>query len=248
MPTAAVIIIGDEILSGKFADENGPFLIRRLGELGCDLGRLVVVGDTVPDIADEVARCAERYDHVLTTGGVGPTHDDRTLEGIAAAFGLPLERRSELVTLLEAFELPLTEANLRMATLPGTAQLVSSLGSSFPVVRVRNVWVFPGIPRLMRTKFDDVAEAFAGERIQRIRLYCRQPEAEIADRLAAVQAELSSVTIGSYPRWGEAEFQVIISLDSRDGSAIIRAVERLRDSFDLLDEAPAVPSTSEEPT
>lgn len=236
MPTAAVVIIGDEILSGKFPDENGPFLIERLRRLGCDLGRLVIIGDEVDAIADEIRRCAAAYDHVLTTGGVGPTHDDRTLEGVAAAFSLPLERREALVALLERFSLPPTEANLRMAMLPVGAVLVSSAGSSFPVIRVHNVWVFPGVPQLMRTKFDDVAEAFAGQQVQRIRLYCRQPETQIAEQLAEVQAAFPAVAIGSYPRWGETAFQVIVSLDSRDGAAIAGATERLRQVLDLLDE------------
>ncbi len=238
MPTAAVVIIGDEILSGKFADENGPFLIRRMQELGCDLGRIVVIGDAVSEIAEEVGRCAERYDHVLTTGGVGPTHDDRTLEGIAAAFGLPLELREELVALIRRFELPETPANLRMATLPVGAVLVSAPGSSFPVVRVRNVWVFPGVPRLMRTKFDDVAAAFAGERVQRVRLYCLQRETEIAETLAEIQEANPEAIIGSYPRWGATTFRVIVSVDGRDTAAVAATVAALRARLRLLEETP----------
>src|SRR5690606_10377770 len=116
MATAAGIIIGNEILSGKFADENGPFLIRRLRSLGVDLVRLVTIPDVPRVIAEEVRRCSQLADHVFTTGGVGPTHDDVTLESVALAFDLPLERNPALVRVLERFELPLDEANLRMAT------------------------------------------------------------------------------------------------------------------------------------
>ena len=99
-PTAAIIIIGDEILSGKFVDENTPFLIRRLRALGVDLRRAVIIPDDLAEIAREVSLAADRYDLVFTTGGVGPTHDDVTLEGVARAFGVPLVTYPRLVSLL----------------------------------------------------------------------------------------------------------------------------------------------------
>ncbi len=234
MPTTAVVIIGDEILSGKFTDENGPYLIRRLRELGADLARMAVIGDEVEDIAREVRDCAARYDHVLTTGGVGPTHDDRTLEGVAAAFDVALELRGELSDLLDQFGLERNEANLRMATLPVGATLVDSPKSSFPVVRMRNVWVFPGIPSLMHKKFEDVAHAFAGAPLHRSRLYCLQLESEIAHELAATQVAFPQVAIGSYPRWGES-FRVMVSLDSRDPDALAAAEASLRGKLRLVD-------------
>ena len=235
MPRVAVVVIGDEILSGKFADENGPFLIRRFAELGTDLGRMAVIGDDVDDIAREVSGAAEHFDHVLTTGGVGPTHDDRTLEGVARAFDLDLELRPELTALLDRFGLEQNDANLRMATLPEGATLVRSPASSFPVVRVQNVWVFPGIPRLMQTKFEDVADHFAGEQVKRARLYCTQGESEIAHVLAAAQSAYPTVSIGSYPRWGEKDFRVLVSLDSRDEEALRRATDSLAGQLDCID-------------
>ena len=235
MPTAAVVIIGDEILTGKFADENGPFLIRRFAELGTDLRRMAIIGDGVPEIADEVARAAAACDHVLTTGGVGPTHDDRTLEGVAAAFDLSLELRSEITSLLDRFGMEHNAANLRMATLPEGAILVDAPGSHFPVVRVRNVWVFPGVPSLMRAKFEDVAASFAGEQVCTIRLFCTQNESDIAHHLAAAQVAFPTVTIGSYPRWGEDHFRVMVSLDSRDREALDRAADTLRGSLELVE-------------
>lgn len=237
MPSVAVVIIGEEILSGKFADENGPFLVRRLRELGADLRRIATIGDEVDDIASEVARCAGAYDHVLTTGGVGPTHDDRTFEGVAAAFELPLELRSELTALLDRFGMEHNAANLRMATVPRGAVLVDAPGSSFPVMRVRNVWVFPGVPRLMQTKFEDVAHHFAGEQVHTVRLRCTQHESDIADVLAAVQVAFPNVNVGSYPRWGESSFRVLICLDGRDQPALERAAAELRSELHILVEA-----------
>lgn len=228
MPTAAVVIIGDEILSGKFPDENGPYLVGRMRALGCDLRRLAVVGDTLDAIGDEVARCAAVHDHVVTTGGVGPTHDDLTLEGVARAFGLGTELRPELVALLDRFGLARTPTNLRMATMPVGAELILAERASFPIVRVRNVWVFPGVPRLMRAKFEEIAPRFAGPLVRCVRVHVDRPETEIAGLLTEVaEVHAAAVAIGSYPREGAGEPQVIVTLESRDEQALDDAVRDL---------------------
>lgn len=237
MPTAAIVVIGDEILTGKFADENGPWLIGRLRALGCDVRRLAVVSDRPEDIADEVRRSSGAADHVITTGGVGPTHDDRTLEGVALAFGAPLVVREELAALLDRHGLERSPTNLRMVTLPEGASVVWTPGASFPVVRVRNVWVFPGIPPLMRSKFEQVASAFAGERVRTARLYTDAPETEIAALLFRVQDAWPSVAIGSYPRFGEGEHAVIVTLESRDDAALAGAVADLRAGMPVVGSA-----------
>src|SRR5262245_23239096 len=101
--TAAVVVIGDEILSGKYADENASYLVRELRELGVALRKIVVIPDVVEEIAETVRACAARYDHVFTSGGVGPTHDDLTMEGVARAFGVGVVRHPELEAMLRAF-------------------------------------------------------------------------------------------------------------------------------------------------
>jgi molybdenum cofactor synthesis domain-containing protein len=227
MPTAAVIVIGDEILSGKFADENGPFFIRRLRELGTDLRRLVVIGDTLDEIAHEVAWCAERFDVVFTTGGVGPTHDDRTLEGVARAFGEGLHQHPDLIALLEGFGMALNEAALRMVTVPRSAELVQSASSAYPVLKARNVYIFPGVPKLMRRKFDAIADRFVATRVQTVRLRSAQRETEIAAVMGAAQDRWPTVAIGSYPRFDEGPHHVIITLESRDDEALSAAQEQL---------------------
>jgi len=240
MPRAAVVVIGDEILTGKFADENGPFLIRRLRALGCDLVRVAVVRDEIDEIAAEVHLASRAADHVITTGGVGPTHDDRTLEGVARAFGLPLEERAELVALLDRYGFARSAANLRMATLPAGAELVPSPGTAYPVIRVRNVWVLPGVPRLMQLEFEAVAAHFAGVEILTRRLYTDRPEPEIAELLFTVQATWPSVAIGSYPRFGGEAWRVIVTLESRDRGALDAADRALRAGLSLV-EGPAAP-------
>lgn len=235
MPRAAVVVIGDEILTGKFADENGPFLIRRLRALGCDLVRIGVVRDEIDEIAAEVRLASHAADHVITTGGVGPTHDDRTLEGIALAFGLPLEERAELTALLDRYGFPRSAANLRMARLPAGAELVSSPGTSYPVIHVRNVWVLPGVPRLMQLEFEAVAAHFAGAQMLTRRLYTDRPEPEIAELLFTVQETWPTVAIGSYPRFGGEAWRVIVTLESRDMGALDEADRALRAGLSLVD-------------
>lgn len=234
MPTAAVVVIGNEILTGKFRDENGPYFVDRLRSLGCDLLRIATVRDEIDEIADEVRRCAAACDFVFTSGGVGPTHDDVTLEGIARAFGVELEVRQELVEIIRRYSLPEDEATLRMATVPVGTELVAHEGLHYPVLHVRNVWVFPGIPRLLREKFENVAERFTGERVQVARVYTTQTEPVIARRLSALAEAHPDVDFGSYPRFGEEDYRVIITLESRDPDALRRARSEVTRSFDVV--------------
>lgn len=238
MPTVAVVIIGDEILAGKFADENGPWLIGRLRALGAKLARIAVVSDRVGDIAREVRYSAARHELVITTGGVGPTHDDRTLEAVARAFDVELELRDELVALLDAYGLPRNEAALRMARVPRGAELLSSGPRSYPLLQVHNVFVFPGVPALVRSKFEQVAERFAGPEVHTARLHTAQRETEIAHFLGEAQIAHPGVSIGSYPRRGAEGHHVIVTLESTDSDALTSCVDTLRTRLDLLPEAP----------
>lgn len=225
MPSVSVVIIGDEILSGKFADENGPYLIRRLRELGARLERIEVISDELDHIADVVRRASARSDLVITTGGVGPTHDDRTLEGIGRAFDLPLVADLELVELLERWGMDPTGPALRMATLPRGTELLWDAALHYPVVMVRNVYVFPGVPKLMRNKFEVVAARFAGPRVITARVYVDDHETAITERLDAVVAAFPDVSIGSYPRFGEGPYKVILTLEGYD-QALVEAARR----------------------
>lgn len=235
MSRVTVIIVGDEILTGKFADENGPYLIRRLRGLGADLERVLVLPDVVGVIADEVARAAARTDFVLTTGGVGPTHDDVTVEAIARAFDLRLEVSDALVALMRRYGMQIDDTTLRMARIPEGAELVHGAHGHYPVLRVRNVYAFPGVPRLMRDKFESLAERFAGPSIHTARLYTRQRESDIAARLSAVQARWPEVAMGSYPRADEGPYRVIVTLESRDPEALRNAEAELRGELPFVE-------------
>lgn len=221
MPTAAVVIIGNEILTGKYADENGPFFIRRLRELGVRLERLVVVPDVAQTIADEVLRCSERHDLVFTTGGVGPTHDDITMESIALGFGVPALVHPELEAVLRArMKSEVTEAALRMALVPEGAELLWDGEVRFPLVKVRNVYILPGVPGLVRRKFDAVAHLFQGPALHTARVQTSEFETDIADRLSRALQLFSGVEIGSYPRFEEDPRHVVVTVEGLDADRV----------------------------
>lgn len=228
MPTASLVIIGDEILSGKFPEENAPYLIGRLRALGCDLRRVTVIPDEIEAIAREVGGDAERFDWVFTSGGVGPTHDDVTLDGVAAAFGVGLEERPELLALIDRFGLPHNHGTHRMASAPIGAELVDDAAFSFPIVRMRNVYVLPGVPKLFRNKFEVLAPRFAGAEVRVARVYTDEQEWDLEARLSAVAARYPQLALGSYPRFGEGPFRVILTVEGRDLAAVDAAVAELR--------------------
>lgn len=221
MHSAAVIIIGNEILSGKFVDENGPYLIRRLRELGVPLRRLVVVPDETALIVDEVRRCAASHEVVITTGGVGPTHDDITMPAMAEAFGVPLVEHVGLVEMWrQRHGSEPNEAALRMARLPEGVELFWTNALRFPVVRLKNVYILPGVPSLMKAKFEFIAERLRGEPLHVARVVTDEDEVFIAERLEAAVAQWPEVEIGSYPRFDEGPHHVIIAMESRNPDSL----------------------------
>jgi molybdenum cofactor synthesis domain-containing protein len=234
MPTAAIVVIGDEILTAKVQDENSSWLAQRLRALGIDLRRIAVVPDVVTAIAAEVRAASAAHDLVITTGGVGPTHDDVTMAGVALAFGVPLERHPELATLLEKSLRGLDDEALRMADLPAGAVLWWEGAIRFPLVVVENVLVFPGVPKLLKLKFDGIAHRLQkGVPVETARLVTTAREADIALRLRTIQDAHPEVAIGSYPQFEREPFTVTITIDSRDPTALAAAVAALELALDL---------------
>ncbi|MDP2311434.1 MAG: molybdopterin-binding protein [Pseudomonadota bacterium] len=230
MPTAAAIIIGNEILSGKFADENGPYLIRRLRELGVDLGRIVVLPDVIETIAAEVRSASLAFDHVFTSGGVGPTHDDLTFPAIAAAFDRPLLRHPVLARVLEErAKSPPNTAAYRMAEVPAGAELWWDGNVVYPLVVMRNVAIFPGVPSLFRMKFEAVAHRFAGVPVACQRLVTELGEPDIAQVLTEASERWPTVAIGSYPRFETTPHTVIVTMEGRDASSLAACEAWLRE-------------------
>ncbi|HJN73176.1 MAG TPA: molybdopterin-binding protein [Myxococcota bacterium] len=237
MKTAALIIIGNEILTAKFADENSPYLLRRLRELGVSVRRVAVVPDVVEAIADEVRRCSATFELVFTTGGVGPTHDDITMESIAVAFETGCEVREELVeTMRKKLRAPLSDAVLRMARVPKGAELWWDGELAFPLVVKGNVHILPGVPSILRLKFEAVADRFRSETtLATARVVTRERESAIAPRLETALERWPSIEIGSYPRHDEGPRHVIIIVESLDGEEVEAAARWLGSVLDPLE-------------
>lgn len=228
MTTAAVVVIGDEILSGKYADENAAYLIAQLRELGVALRKIVVIPDVLDEIAAAVKECAARHDHVFTSGGVGPTHDDLTMEGVARAFGRRVVRHPDLERMLrEFYGSRLEERNLRMADVPEGATLISGDHPSWPVTSVENVYILPGVPVIFRRKFDAIRERFRQTPFHLRRVYCMAEEGAIAAQLDAIVTAHPGVSVGSYPRFEAQDYRVIVTFECKDAEVCSRAVEEL---------------------
>ncbi len=228
--SAGIVIIGNEILSGKFADENARFLIGELRDLGVRLSRVAIIPDDVDDIAQTVRSFSDRFDLVFTSGGVGPTHDDVTMEGIARGFDTDVILEPTLADgIRKFFGAEAGEKNLRLAEVPRGTELVPGAGLSWPVTRFRNIYILPGVPQLFRRKFLALREAFRATPYTTERLYCRGDEGTLAADLDAVVAAFPAVEIGSYPRFGEKEFSVLLTLEGKQPDSVRAAREALRE-------------------
>lgn len=215
--TAAALVIGNELLTGKIQDANVATLARLLFQLGIALRRVVFCSDEVEVIAEDLDRLRRGHDLVFTSGGVGPTHDDVTLAAVTRAFGRPLVRSPVLEGLLRGYFGERTSAAvLRMADIPEGAELITGSGR-WPVLLVDNVFVLPGLPEVFRRKLPILREHLAGDRpfVSR-RLGSRQEEPDLAELLDRLHREHPEVDIGSYPRWGSGEVRVVLTLDGRD--------------------------------
>ncbi|MBI3073577.1 MAG: competence/damage-inducible protein A [Deltaproteobacteria bacterium] len=231
-PTAAIVIIGNEILSGKTQDTNGPYLIGELKALGVDLREIAVVPDIHETIAETVTRLAAKVDFVFTSGGVGPTHDDITIEAVARAFGRRIVREPSLEKALRWFyQDHLTDAHLRMADVPEGAELVYDDGIKIPTLRLENVYVLPGIPELCRMKFATVRERFRALPFHLRQIFVDADEGLIADAMTRAQAAHPSVAIGSYPRLSNAEYRVKVTLESKDKGEVDVVCDELVRAF-----------------
>jgi molybdenum cofactor synthesis domain-containing protein len=215
--TAAIVLIGNEILSGKIADANAPYLCRELRELGVDVRRVSVVPDEVDVIAAELAACTRAWDIVFTSGGVGPTHDDVTMEGVARALGVPVVRHPALVELLRGYYGErLTETHLKMAEVPEGAELVGGETLRFPTIVAGNVYILPGVPEIFRQKFTGVRERFRDQPYHLKNVFVRIGEGTLADHLNALLRDFPALLLGSYPELANPEYRVKVTLESRD--------------------------------
>jgi molybdenum cofactor synthesis domain-containing protein len=216
--TAAALLIGNELLSGKVREANLFELAHTLRALGVRLERVVVVSDDVDTIAAEVALLSSQYDVVFTSGGVGPTHDDVTVDAVARAFGVTTHVEPSVAKLLsDAYGEACSEAHLRMALVPEGAQLTSNDEVPWPTVVMRNVWMLPGVPEVFRMKLSVVRSALRGPAPFLSRaVFTRLDETDLKPLLDEVVAAYADVDVGSYPKWFDPSYKTKVTFDARE--------------------------------
>jgi len=234
-PTAAVLIIGNEILSGRTRDANLPYIAERLSAMGIVLAEARVVADREEAIITALNACRAAYTYVFTTGGIGPTHDDITARSVAAAFGVPIARHPDAVARLERQYVTggLNTARLKMADLPKGATLIDNPVSGAPGFCVGNVFVLAGVPDIMKAMFDGL-NLTGGPPILTRAISCFVTEGGIAGDLAKIQNRFPAADIGSYPFFRSGSFGttlVIRGIDERAVEAAAAAVRALIESY-----------------
>lgn len=226
--TAGIIIIGNEILSGKVQDVNSFYLTSELRTLGVDVRRISVIPDEIEVIGKEAVEFSSSYDHVFTSGGVGPTHDDVTMAGIAKGFGVRLVRHPDIERILCArYNDRLNEAVLKMAEVPEGSEIIGLGERRFPIVSFRNIFIFPGIPEHLMAKFTAIKERFRSSSFYLRRFFLNASESDIADILKEVVAMNSEVLIGSYPIVGNPEYKIMVTAESRSAEHLDRVSSEL---------------------
>ena len=205
--TAAVLVIGDEILSGRTQDVNVAAIARFLAPFGIDLAQVRFVPDIEAEIVAAVNALRARYTYVFTTGGIGPTHDDITADAIGAAFGLPVEHNLKALALLARRYAPdeFNERRQRMARMPKGASPIANPVSVAPGFQIENVFVMAGVPKIMQAMLEDIGPRLAhGVPVVSWSFTVRLAEGRIAEPLAAIQAAHQEVSIGSYPFFADS--------------------------------------------
>lgn len=223
--TAGIVLVGNELLSGKTVDVNAAYLCRELRPLGVDVRRIAVIPDEVEVIARDVREFSRTFDVVFTSGGVGPTHDDVTMEGVARALGVRVVPDPSLVQMLHGFyQAELNQARLKMAEIPEGAQLLDADGLRFPVVVLRNIYILPGVPEIFRQKFAAIRDRFRGEPFHLATVFVRIGEGTLAGYLNDVLERHPALLLGSYPEYSNPDYEVKVTLESRDRAYLDRAL------------------------
>jgi molybdopterin-biosynthesis enzyme MoeA-like protein len=227
--TAAALIIGNELLSGKIADANVHVLARALRGAGVELQRVVMILDDIDTIAREVEVLSSTHDWVFTSGGVGPTHDDVTVWGVARAFGVQVVESPVLAKMIrDHYGDRCTEGHLRMALVPEGALLESTADVRWPTIRYANTWLLPGVPEIFRMKLP-VAMAHLGTAAAFLSraVFTKMDEGHLKPLLDAVVSRFPDVGVGSYPTWQDSTYKTKLTFDGRDAAR----VDAARDAF-----------------
>lgn len=232
IPTAGLLLIGSELLTGKIRDANGHHCIRGLSEVGARLGELRIVHDGLDVIIDAVRDMRERYDWLITSGGVGPTHDDITMEAVAHAFHVDLVHNDELQEHIDRVfgdDPEKLRVWSRMSFLPSGCTLFREPDMFWPVYRMDNVFILPGVPQIFSRQFDAIRPVFAGSPLSTAVLYVTVGEGLVAEPLREAITHYADVGFGSYPVWGNPDFRTRLTVEGTDPARVRAAAEWVRD-------------------
>ncbi|WP_336056649.1 competence/damage-inducible protein A [Nitratireductor sp. CH_MIT9313-5] len=237
--TAGMVVIGDEILSGRTKDRNIGHLAEMLTAIGIDLKEVRIVSDDQDAIVEAVNALRERNSYVFTTGGIGPTHDDITADAISAAFGLPCEHDEKADTLLREHyarrEMEYTSARRRMARMPRGATHIDNPVSVAPGFNIGNVYVMAGVPAIFQAMLDNVIPTLrTGTKLISTTVPCKHGEGTIGAPLADIQSAHPDTIIGSYPKYQDGSFWTEIVVRSRDQAKMEAAVKAVEDMLEKL--------------
>ncbi|MES2325890.1 MAG: molybdopterin-binding protein [Pseudomonadota bacterium] len=230
--TAALVVIGDEILSGRTQDKNVAQVALWLNQHGIRLAEVRIVPDDMGRIAEAVNELRAAHDYLFTTGGIGPTHDDITVDAMAGAFGVPVIVHPEARKILEDYYRGrpggLTEARLRMARVPQGAELIPNPSSGAPGIKIENVYVMAGVPGITASMLDALTGKLEGGLpVVSVTVGARAPESDVADLLRETEAANPGVAIGSYPFFKDGRYGANFVIRSEDGELAKRTGDEL---------------------
>jgi molybdenum cofactor synthesis domain-containing protein len=248
--TAGLVIIGNEILSGRTQDANTSWLAGALTNMGLAMFHVRVVPDVEGEIIAAVQEVSKKVDYVFTTGGIGPTHDDITAESIAKAFGAPLELNEEAYQVLVRHygsEQEVTPPRKKMAMIPKGASLIANPVSGAPGFQIGNVFVMAGVPKIMQAMFDDVRTKLKrGKTVLSNTVTCSMGESKVAQDLSDIQARYPQVSVGSYPNYRGGSLGLALVLRSSDKALLDAATQEVVDMIVRLGGTPGAISMQSE--
>ena len=236
-PTAAIIIIGNEILSGRTQDKNISYIGKALAESGIVLREVRVIPDIEQTIIDTVNELRKRFTYIFTTGGIGPTHDDITSASVAKAFGVALYRHPDAEHALRAHytDGTINEARLKMADVPEGSTLIPNSVSTAPGYNIANVYVMAGVPRIMQAMFDAILPQLTGGKpVESLSVTTNLPEGTIADGLTKIQCDFPQTDIGSYPNYRANGYCTTLVIRSVDKALNYSVAEKIRELIATL--------------
>ena len=230
--TASILVIGDEILSGRTKDKNIGWIAEQLNEIGIDLCEARIIPDVESVIIENVRHLSEAYDYVFTSGGIGPTHDDITTACVAKAFGKQVIRHEEAMRRLlvhyEGTDIPFNEARQKMADIPEDATLIDNPASAAPGFILENVYVMAGVPSILQAMFEGLRSRLeGGKKKRRLTVQCAIGEGTIATIMAEVSNSFDGLSVGSYPWFKPGQFGTAVVVSSKHFEDVLAAAQQI---------------------